>query len=68
MPMRGVPIGCVKGKTVNTHLVAEHLINMCVHGDTNILPAWQNPAPVGQGLECIMYESDYVALLAGWKA
>ena len=41
---------------------------MCVHGNARVLLAWHKAFPVGQILECIMYESNYVALLAGWKA
>jgi len=48
-------------------LVSEHLINMRVHSDTSKSVRWHKVVPEAQRLECIMDDSEYVALLAGTK-
>ena len=52
---------------MNTYLVAEHLINMRVHRDTLDLWRMHEVVPETQRLECIMYDSQRVALLASAK-
>ena len=49
---------------LGTHLVHKHLIDMCVNGDANKVFTWHEIIPIAEGLKCIVYESDYVALLA----
>jgi hypothetical protein len=57
-------IGCAKTNRPRTYLVYEHLVDMCVNGDANILSTWHKVRPVTERLECVVYEGDYVALLA----
>ena len=64
MPMRFNGSGDTVWFT-NTYLVSEHLINMRVHSNTNKFVRWHKVVPEAQRLECIMYHSEYVALLAG---
>jgi hypothetical protein len=49
---------------LETHLIHKHLIDMCVNGDANKVFTWHEVIPVAERLKCIVYESDYVALLA----
>jgi hypothetical protein len=45
-----------------THVIAEHLINVGVHGGARVLLLWHEIVPVGQRLESIVDDDKGVAL------
>ena len=58
--------GCVGPYSIvltNTYLVGEHQINMRVHSNTIKHVRWHKIVPEVQRLECVAYDSEYVALL-----
>jgi hypothetical protein len=54
----------VKGHRPQTYLVREHLIDMCVNGYAKKFSTWHKVRPVTERLKCVVYEGDYVTLLA----